>query len=118
MSNLGLERYLGIRGIELMRARVGDRYVIEAMREQGINLGGEQSGHIIFSDYTTTGDGMVAALQVLTIMQEKKKTMVELANCFTPMPQLLQNVRYAGKNPLDDENVKAAIASAEKELWG
>ncbi|MFO1241614.1 MAG: phosphoglucosamine mutase [Rickettsiales bacterium] len=118
MSNLGLERYLGMRGIELIRAKVGDRYVIEAMKEQGINVGGEQSGHIIFSDYTTTGDGMVAALQVLAVMQEKQKHMSELSRCFDPMPQLLKNVRYNGKNPLDDAGVQEAIASAERELTG
>lgn len=118
MSNLGLERYLGMRGIELIRAKVGDRYVIEAMKEQGINVGGEQSGHIIFSDYTTTGDGMVAALQVLAVMQERKKQMSELSRCFDPMPQLLKNVRYAGKNPLEDANVKEAISAAERELSG
>lgn len=118
MSNLGLERYLGMRGIELIRAKVGDRYVIEAMKEQGINVGGEQSGHIIFSDYTTTGDGMVAALQVLAVMQEKGKQMSELSRCFDPMPQLLKNVRYNGGNPLEDAAVKEAISAAERELSG
>lgn len=118
MSNLGLERYLGMRGIELIRAKVGDRYVIEAMREQGINVGGEQSGHIIFSDYTTTGDGILAALQVLAVLQERQKKMSELSRCFDPMPQLLKNVRYQGKDPLEDAQVQEAIASAERELSG
>jgi len=117
MSNLGLERYLSTLGLQLHRTRVGDRYVSEAMRAQGYNIGGEQSGHIILSDYSTTGDGLVAALQVLAVMLESNQPMSEVSKCFTPLPQILRNVRYrSGASPLERREVKEAIASAEKKL--
>jgi phosphoglucosamine mutase len=117
MSNLGLERYLSTLGLQLHRTRVGDRYVTEAMRAGGYNIGGEQSGHIILSDYSTTGDGLVAALQVLAVMLQGKQPMSEISNRFTPLPQILHNVRFAkGAKPLDHKDVKAAIKSAEEKL--
>ena len=94
MSNLGLERYLGGLGLQLVRTAVGDRYVLEQMREHGYNLGGEQSGHIILSDYTTTGDGLVAALQLLSVVKRLDKPVSEVCHCFEPLPQILKNVRY------------------------
>ena len=116
MSNLGLERYLNGLGLKLERTRVGDRYVMERMREGGYNLGGEQSGHIILSDHTTTGDGLIAALQVLAVVVEKGKKVSEVCHLFDPVPQVLRNVRYAGVNPLEAADVQAAIAEAEKAL--
>ncbi len=117
MSNLGLERYLAQRGIKLERTQVGDRYVSERMRETGINLGGEASGHIVMPDYSPTGDGLIAALQVLRVLGESGKRASELLNVFKPAPQLLQNVRVAkGKAPLETESVKAAIAAAEEKM--
>ena len=119
MSNLGLERYLGSRGMSLHRTQVGDRYVVEAMRAGGFNLGGEQSGHIVMTDHATTGDGLLAGLQFLTAMVETGRTASELAAQFAPVPQLLKNVTYAkGKAPLEDETVKAEIEAAEKRLGG
>ncbi len=118
MSNLGLERYLGGLGLTLERTGVGDRYVLEAMRARGFNVGGEQSGHIILSDYATTGDGLVAALQVLAVLVESGKPASEALNLFAPLPQLLKNVRYAGGQPLDNARVKAAIAEGEARLAG
>lgn len=118
MSNLGLERYLNGQGLALERTRVGDRYVLEAMRAKGFNLGGEQSGHIILGDYATTGDGLVAALQILAALVESGKPASELLHMFDPVPQLLKNVRFSGGKPLDDARVKAVIAEAEAELRG
>jgi phosphoglucosamine mutase len=118
MSNLGLERHLAGRGIELARTPVGDRYVLERMRADGYNVGGEQSGHLILSDYTTTGDGFVAALQVLAVVQKSGKPVSQLCHRFEPLPQVLKNVRYKGAMPLEESAVKAAIASAQKRLDG
>jgi phosphoglucosamine mutase len=118
MSNLGLERHLVSNGIELIRTQVGDRYVLEAMRDDGYNVGGEQSGHIILSDYTTTGDGFVAALQVLAVVKKSGKPVSEACHRFEPLPQILKNVRYKSGRPLEDAKVKTAIASAEKKLNG
>jgi phosphoglucosamine mutase len=118
MSNLGLERFLATNGLSLLRTSVGDRYVLEAMRERGFNVGGEQSGHIILSDYATTGDGLVAALQILACLVEDGRPASEILHQFDPLPQLLKNVRFGGGAPLDRENVQSAIASAEKKLEG
>lgn len=118
MSNLGLERHLATQGIKLIRTNVGDRYVLEAMRAQGYNVGGEQSGHIILSDYATTGDGLVAALQVLAELVEVGAPASQILHRFEPLPQLLKNVRFAGGKPLEAEAVKAVIAEAEAELDG
>ena len=118
MSNLGLERFLGGQGLSLHRTQVGDRYVVEAMRAEGFNVGGEQSGHIIMSDHATTGDGLVAALQVLAQLVESGKPASELLHLFDPLPQLLKNVRFAGGEPLKDDKVIAAIADAEEKLNG
>lgn len=116
MSNLGLERYLDTLGLKLHRTPVGDRNVVEYMREGGHNLGGEQSGHIIFSDYSTTGDGVLAALQVLHILARHDRPASQAFNHFTPVPQILQSVRYdaAKVAPLEDETIRAAIANAEQ----
>ena len=117
MSNLGFENFLSGKGIKLERAPVGDRYVVEKMREGGFNLGGEQSGHVVMSDFGTTGDGLLAAMQVLSIIQKSGKKTSEVCNLFAPLPQILKNVRYAKeKRPLDDASVKAAIGDAEKTL--
>ena len=118
MSNLGLERKLGEHGLEMHRTAVGDRYVLEAMREKDCNVGGEQSGHIILSDYATTGDGLIAGLQVLAAIVEQGKPASELLHVFEPVPQLLKNVRFGGGAPLETDSVKAAIAGAESELGG
>ncbi len=119
MSNLGLERYLQGQGLSLERTGVGDRYVVEAMRRGNWNLGGEQSGHIVMTDYATTGDGLLAGLQFLAAMVETGKTASELARRFEPVPQLLKNVRFtAGQTPLDSAPVQAAIADAEARLVG
>ncbi len=118
MSNLGLERYLKTRGIALIRTPVGDRYVLEQMRENGFNVGGEQSGHIILSDYATTGDGLVAALQVLAVVKKQNRPVAEVCHRFEPLPQVLKNVRYRKGKPLEDAKVKSAITSAEKRLNG
>jgi phosphoglucosamine mutase len=118
MSNLGLERHLATQGIKLIRTKVGDRYVLEAMRAQGYNVGGEQSGHIILSDYATTGDGLVAALQILAELVETGLPASELLHRFEPLPQLLKNVRFKGGKPLEADAVKAVIAEAEAELEG
>jgi phosphoglucosamine mutase len=118
MSNLGLERFLGGKGLKLHRTQVGDRYVVEAMRAEGYNVGGEQSGHIIMTDHATTGDGLIAALQVLAQLVESGRPSAELLHLFDPLPQLLKNVRFAGGEPLKDEKVKAAIADAEQRLDG
>ncbi|MGX7927040.1 phosphoglucosamine mutase [Tsuneonella sp. HG094] len=118
MSNLGLERHLAGHGLTLERTAVGDRHVLERMREGGFNVGGEQSGHMILLDYGTTGDGTVAALRVLASLVRSGKRASELLHQFDPVPQLLKNVRYAGGKPLDDARVKSAIAEAEAELAG
>lgn len=118
MSNLGLERYLAGHGIGLERTKVGDRYVLERMREGGFNVGGEQSGHMILSDYATTGDGTVAALQVLAALVRSGKSASELLHQFDPVPQLLKNVRFSGGKPLENDDVKRVIAQAETELNG
>ena len=118
MSNLGLERFFAGEGLSLVRSKVGDRYVLEAMREGGYNVGGEQSGHIILADHGTTGDGLVAALQVLAALVESGKPASELLHLFDPVPQLLKNVRFAGGKPLEADSVKAAIAAGERELNG
>ena len=116
MSNLGLERFLGDKGLSLARTKVGDRYVVEHMRRNNFNVGGEQSGHIVLSDFGTTGDGLVAALQILAAVKRTGKTVSEICNRFEPVPQLLRNVRYAGGKPLEDKQVKQAIKDAEAEL--
>ena len=118
MSNLGLERYLATQGLTLERTGVGDRYVLERMRSGGFNVGGEQSGHIILSDYATTGDGLVAALQVLAELVQQLKPASEMLHLFDPMPQLLKNVGFSGGKPLEDAGVKAVIAEAEAALAG
>jgi len=116
MSNMGLERFLGARGLKLLRTAVGDRYVGEKMREAGCNVGGEQSGHMIMPDFGTTGDGLIAALQVLGVLVEERRPASEALRCFEPLPQRLVNVRYAGASPLLDDSVKAAIAAEEAAL--
>jgi phosphoglucosamine mutase len=118
MSNLGLERHLAGLGLGLERTAVGDRHVLEKMRASGYNVGGEQSGHIILSDYATTGDGLVAALQVLAELVRAGAPASEVLHRFDPLPQLLKNVRFAGGKPLDDDTVKQVIAEAEAELDG
>ena len=118
MSNLGLERYLAGEGMTLERTGVGDRYVLERMRARGFNVGGEQSGHIILTDYATTGDGLIAALQILAELVATRKPASELLHLFDKVPQLLKNVRFAGGKPLEDARVKASIAEAEAELVG
>jgi phosphoglucosamine mutase len=118
MSNLGLERYLGGRGLTLERTKVGDRHVLEKMRAGGFNVGGEQSGHMILLDHATTGDGTVAALQVLAAMVGTGKRASELLHQFDPVPQLLRNVRFSGGKPLEADSVKKVIADAEAELAG
>ncbi len=118
MSNLGLERYLAGQGLTLERTGVGDRYVLERMRAKGFNVGGEQSGHIILTDYATTGDGLIAALQILAELVTTGKPASELLQLFDKVPQLLKNVRFSGGKPLEDARVKTAIAEAEAELVG
>jgi phosphoglucosamine mutase len=116
MSNLGLERHLKGLGLALVRTPVGDRYVLEHMRAHGYNLGGEPSGHIIMSDYTTTGDGFIAALQVLAMVKRSGKPASEVCHRFEPLPQVLKNVRYKNGKPLENAAVRSAIAVAEKKL--
>jgi len=118
MSNLGLERFANALGITVHRTPVGDRYVGEAMRKHNLKLGGEQSGHIIMSDYATTGDGLVAALQILAVMKEDDGPASTVCHRFDPLPQILRNVRHGGGNPLEDDAVKALIADAEARLAG
>ena len=119
MSNLGLERFLQGQGLHLERTAVGDRYVVERMRARGLNLGGEQSGHIVMTDYATTGDGLIAGLQFLLAMAETGKPASALTRQFDPVPQQLRNVRYgAGQTPMDSAPVKAAILDAEARLTG
>ena len=116
--NLGLERRLGEEGLTLHRTKVGDRYVLEGMRERGCNVGGEQSGHIILTDHATTGHGLVAGLQILAAMIGQDARASDLLKQFEPDPQLLRNVRFAGGKPLDAPAVKDVIAAAEDELKG
>jgi phosphoglucosamine mutase len=118
MSNLGLERLMADNGLKLERTSVGDRYVMARMREGGFNIGGEQSGHVILSDFSTTGDGLIAALQVLAVMIQSGKPMSALGRQFEPVPQLLENVRFAGGKPLEHKTVKEAIADGESQLNG
>jgi phosphoglucosamine mutase len=118
MSNLGLERFLWGQGIALHRTPVGDRYVVEAMRAGGYNIGGEQSGHIVLADHATTGDGLIAALQVLAELVSSGRPAHQLLKLFDPLPQLLKNVRFSGGQPLEDDKVKKVIAEAEKALDG
>lgn len=118
MSNLGLERFLAGEGLKLERSKVGDRYVLEAMRAGGYNVGGEQSGHMILLDHATTGDGTIAALQVLAALVQSGKRASELLHLFDPVPQLLKNVRFSGGKPLEDARVKAVIADVEAQLNG
>jgi phosphoglucosamine mutase len=118
MSNLGLERKLAELELEMHRTAVGDRYVLEAMRDLDRNVGGEQSGHIILSDHATTGDGLIAGLQILAAIVEQGRPASELLHVFEPVPQLLKNVRFGGGTPLEADAVKAAIAGAESELGG
>jgi phosphoglucosamine mutase len=116
MSNLGLERYLATQNLSLVRTKVGDRYVVEHMRAHGFNVGGEQSGHIVLSDFSTTGDGLLAALQVLAEVVRAGKPVSEVCNMFAPVPQVLKNVKFKSGQPLDDNQVKAAIADATARL--
>ena len=116
MSNLGLERYLADLGLNMHRTKVGDRYVVETMRVLGCNLGGEQSGHIIMSDYATTGDGLVAALQALAVLAKSDRRASDVIRLFTPLPQRLTNVRCETGDPMSSEGVLAAIAAAESKL--
>ena len=118
MSNLGLERFLGGKKMSLERTKVGDRYVMERMREGGFNLGGEQSGHVIMLDHATTGDGLMAALQVLAVLVESGQPMSQLGKQFDTVPQVLKNVKYTGASPLDSEQVKQAIREGEDMLKG
>lgn len=118
MSNMGLEKYLEGQGLTLQRTKVGDRYVVERMRNDGFNVGGEQSGHIVLGDYATTGDGLVAALQVLAVIIEQGKPTSEVCNLFEPYPQILKNVRYKDTFPLDDATVQAVIKKGEERLNG
>jgi phosphoglucosamine mutase len=119
MSNLALERYLNAMNLELVRTAVGDRYVVEHMREKGFNVGGEQSGHIVLNDFSTTGDGLIAALQVLAVIAETGQKASEAAHLFEPLPQLLKNVRFrAGMKPLENQDVATAIKDGEARLVG
>jgi phosphoglucosamine mutase len=116
MSNLGLERFLGGIGLELVRTQVGDRYVVEHMRNHGYNVGGEQSGHIVLKDFSTTGDGMIAALQVLAVLKAGNLPVSKLCHLFDPLPQLLKNVRFRKGEPLKEKDVVAAIREGEQRL--
>ncbi|MEQ8392761.1 MAG: phosphoglucosamine mutase [Thalassospira sp.] len=119
MSNLGLERYLEKNDIRLIRTKVGDRYVVEQMRALDCNVGGEQSGHIVLSDFASTGDGLLAALQVLAVLSSREGRVSEMSRVFEPLPQILKNVRYAaGSDPLSQNSVIDAISSAEKAFNG
>lgn len=116
MSNLGLERYLKGLSLALERTKVGDRYVVEAMRKKGYNVGGEQSGHIVLSDFSTTGDGLIAALQVLAVLVQTGKPVSEVCHLYDPTPQVLENVRVSDPKAVDAESVVSAIQAAEKRL--
>lgn len=116
MSNLGLERFLKEQGLTLARTKVGDRYVVEHMRQHGYNVGGEQSGHVVLSDFATTGDGLVAALQILAVVRQSDKPVSDVCRKFEPVPQLLKNVRFSSGKPLEDKQVKEAIKDGEARL--
>jgi phosphoglucosamine mutase len=116
MSNLGLERYLRSIGLSLARTAVGDRYVLEHMREHGFNLGGEQSGHVILSDYNSTGDGLISALQVLAVVQRQQKPVSQVCHLFDPAPQILKNVRVSSREAMNSDGVAKAIADGERKL--
>ena len=116
MSNLGLERLMASHDLALERTRVGDRYVVERMRSGGFNVGGEQSGHVVLSDFNTTGDGLVAALQVLAVLVQNGGSVSDICRMFEPVPQVLKNVRYGAGKPLEQDPVKKAIAAAEEKL--
>ena len=116
MSNLGLERLMASHDLTLERTRVGDRYVVERMRSGGFNVGGEQSGHVVLSDFNTTGDGLIAALQVLAVLVKNGGSVSDICRMFEPVPQVLKNVRYASRSPLEHDAVKKAIAAAEHKL--
>jgi phosphoglucosamine mutase len=116
MSNMGLERYLSSLGLTLERTKVGDRYVVDHMRRNGFNVGGEQSGHIILSDYTTTGDGLIAALQVLAVVLGSGRRASQVCRVFEPLPQMLRNIRYNGGQPLEQQSVKQAIDDGHRRL--
>ena len=116
MSNLGLERCLTDHDLHLARTDVGDRYVVEHMRANGYNLGGEQSGHMILSDFSTTGDGLIAALQVLAVLKRSGRKMSEMAEMFEPVPQILKDVRYKDGEPLNSARVHEAIEAARADL--
>ena len=116
MSNLGLERFLGDKGLSLHRTKVGDRYVVEHMRAHGFNVGGEQSGHVVLSDFSTTGDGLVSALQVLACIKRADRPVSEVCRKFEPVPQVLKNVRYGEGAPLESKVVKSAIEEARARL--
>jgi len=116
MSNLGLENYLKGRGLQMLRTPVGDRYVVDAMRAHGFNLGGEQSGHVVLSDFSTTGDGLIAALQVLSLVVAAERPLSEICHRFAALPQVLRNVRFSGPTPLDNPNVVEAIEDSKRRL--
>ncbi len=116
MSNLGLERYLDGIGLSLTRTKVGDRYVVEEMRRNGYNVGGEQSGHVVLSDYTTTGDGLLTALQVLSVVVQSGKPVSEVCRRFEPVPQILKSIRYSGGHPLEDDAVKSTVEAGKRRL--
>jgi phosphoglucosamine mutase len=116
MSNLGLERHLGAQGLALVRTKVGDRYVVEEMRRSGYNVGGEQSGHVILSDYTTTGDGLVTALQVLSVVVQMGRPVSEVCRRFAPVPQILKSIRYSAGKPLEHELVRKAVDAGRLKL--
>jgi phosphoglucosamine mutase len=116
MSNLGLEQFLNGMGLNLIRTPVGDRHVVDYMRTHGFNVGGEQSGHIVLGDHSTTGDGLIAALQALACIRQRDKPASEVLKLFDPLPQLLRSVRYAGGQPLEDDHVRGCIAAAEARL--
>lgn len=118
MSNMGLERYLNGKGLDLVRTQVGDRYVVEKMRADGYNVGGEQSGHMVMTDYATTGDGTLAALQALAVISEGGKPVSEAVRLFDPLPQILKNVRFGGGAPLESSRVQESIAEGEARLDG
>lgn len=118
MSNLGLERLMQNNGLTLERTKVGDRYVVEHMRKHGFNLGGEQSGHMVLSDFATTGDGLLAALQVLNYVKQSEKLASEALNMFVPCPQILKNVRFSGASPMDTDTVRNAVEAAQTRFNG
>ncbi|MEL0071559.1 MAG: phosphoglucosamine mutase [Rhodobiaceae bacterium] len=116
MSNLGLERHLQGQGLSLARTKVGDRYVVEHMRRHGFNVGGEQSGHMVLSDFSTTGDGLIAGLQVLSVLKQLERPVSDMCRVFEPVPQILENVRFSAGAPLEHDTVQAAIAAGEVKL--